>query len=398
MSRNIALTILLFLSALLPQRLVAEVKVELQTRRTYEFKEAGVRFNNDFPGARMNDCTQIDDSHFRIVIKPENFPINNSPWYAFQVVSREKKTVTVTLAYEQGKHRYHPKISHDGANWTMLGANLYRRDREKNEAVLTLSVGPKPIWVSAQEIFATREFGAWMNKMDRASYVKRSVVGESMLHHPMDQLEIGDSEQRNYVFIIGRQHPPEVTGSFALMAFTETIAGNSKLAKDFRRHFRTVVVPLMNPDGVENGHWRHNMGGVDLNRDWNNFAQPETRLVRDHFIKLGKASGARPFLMLDFHSTQEDMFYTQPDSEKTFPENFTANWLAAIQKRFPDYKIRRSASHEPGGVTSKVWGYTQFGIPCITYELGDGTDRKRIKQIASGAAEEMMRLLLEELR
>ena len=47
------------------------------------------------------------------------------------------------------------------------------------------------------------------------------------------------------------------------------------------------------------------------------------------------------------------------------------------------------ASHEPDGTTSKVWGFMQFGIPCITYELGDGTDRKRIKQIASGAAEEM---------
>jgi hypothetical protein len=31
-----------------------------------------------------------------------------------------------------------------------------------------------------------------------------------------------------------------------------------------------------NPDGVDKGHWRLNDGGVDLNRDWGPFTQPET--------------------------------------------------------------------------------------------------------------------------
>ena len=99
--------------------------------------------------------------------------------------------------------------------------------------------------------------------------------------------------------------------------------------------------------------------------------------------------------MLDFHSTQIDRFYTERDADKTFPKNFTAQWLGAIQQEFPDYKLRRDASYEPDGNTSKVWGYKQFGCPAITYELGDETDRAQIKALTTVAAEEMMRLLLE---
>ncbi|MBA4146925.1 MAG: succinylglutamate desuccinylase/aspartoacylase family protein [Verrucomicrobia bacterium] len=390
--------ILLFTVALMfGQSAVAQVKVAVQEKRTWEFKDAGIRFNNDFPGARLNECSQVGSNQFRILILPENAPVNNSPWFAFQVVAKRPTTVTVTLAYEKGKHRYHPKISHDGKTWTMLGANAYHRDREKNEAALTFKVGPKPVWIAAQEMIGGKELTAWMNGLSKRKFVEKSLVGKSMQGRAIEQLEIGSGSSSNYVFIIGRQHPPEVTGSFGLMSFTETIAGNSSVAQNFRKHFSTIVIPLLNPDGVEHGHWRHNMGGVDLNRDWNKFDQPETTLVRDHLVKIGSPTGARVFLMLDFHSTGNDIFYTQTDAQKTFPEDFTKNWLAAIQGRFPDYKVVRSGSHDPRGNTSKVWGFMQFGAACITYELGDNTDRKRIRQITSGAAEEMMKMFLAEI-
>jgi len=43
--------------------------------------------------------------------------------------------------------------------------------------------------------------------------------------------------------------------------------GDSELAREFRRRFSIIMVPLLNPDGVVLGHWRHNVNGVDLNRD-----------------------------------------------------------------------------------------------------------------------------------
>ncbi len=398
--RSAPLTLLIvFLSLFTTRAAPVEAKkssIEIQTHRTFDFKESGVRFNNDFPGARLNECTQTGDSEFRIFIRPENKPINDSAWYAFQVVAKHPKTITVTLAYEGGKHRYKPETSYDGAKWTPL--TTFTENRQANEATLKLDVGPKPLTVAGQEMIGAKELNSWMSELARKSFVKKSVVGKSILKQPIQQLEINESKEPNYVFIIGRQHPPEITGSMALMPFTEVLAGETPLAKEYRKHFRTIVIPLMNPDGVREGHWRHNMNGVDLNRDWKNFLQPETRAVRDAFVKLSQQKNARIFLLIDFHSTRSDRFYTETDADKTFPENFTRRWLGAIQKKFPDYKLRRDASYEPNGNTSKTWAYKQFGCPSITYELGDETDRVQIRSLTSGAAEEMMRLLLEAVK
>jgi predicted deacylase len=387
-------TVFVLIFATFTAPLVAnEIRVQTQTHRTFDFKNAGVRFNNSFPGARVNECTQTGDSEFRILIQPENKPVNDSAWYAFQVVSKEPKTITVTLAYEGGEHRYRPKISFDGVNWTPL--TTFTENRKANEATLRLEIGPKPLTVAGQEMLGVKELNSWMSQLARKDFVKKSAVGKSILGQKIEKLEIGESKEPDYIFIIGRQHPPEVTGSMALTNFVEAIAGETPLAKEFRQHFRTIVVPVMNPDGVREGHWRHNMGGVDLNRDWKNFRQPETRAVRDAFLKLAAQKNARVFLLLDFHSTQIDRFYTQKDSNPTFPKDFTAQWLGAIQQKFPDYKVHRDPSHEPDGTTSKVWGYEQFGCPSITYELGDETDRNQIKDLTTFGAEKMMRLLLQ---
>ena len=37
---------------------------------------------------------------------------------------------------------------------------------------------------------------------------------------------------------------------------------------------------MPNPDGVDSGYWRHNSNGVDLNRDWIEFTQPETKAIK----------------------------------------------------------------------------------------------------------------------
>ena len=44
----------------------------------------------------------------------------------------------------------------------------------------------------------------------------------------------------------------------------------------------------MNPDGVENGFWRYNYNKKDLNRDWDNFFQPETNSVKNFLVNMSQ--------------------------------------------------------------------------------------------------------------
>lgn len=374
---------------------VAEVKAIRQARQTWSFPDDAVAFDNLSSGARLNALERVGPHDYRATISPENQPINISPWYAFRITAARRATITVRLTYSHGNHRYHPKISRDRRTWAPLSEKAYRYDRPAKEALLTIDVDPGQLWVAAQEMFGNAELDAWMDAQERRTFVRGRIFGRSMDQRPLRLFEISDGAPPHFVFIVGRQHPPEVTGTLGLIAFVETLTGDSATAREFRRKFRTIVMPLLNPDGVEEGHWRSNLGALDLNRDWKRFSQPETAAVRDTLLAYAGEPAARPFLLLDFHSTNHDIFYTQSEKEKTNPPTFTRDWLDGIKRRFPDYELRVSGSHNPGQGTSKGWGFDQLGIPAITYEWGDNTPRPLIRQIASGAAEEMMRLLLE---
>ncbi|GHB04067.1 hypothetical protein GCM10009069_28330 [Algimonas arctica] len=99
---------------------------------------------------------------------------------------------------------------------------------------------------------------------------------------------------------------------------------------------------------------------------------------------------------LDFHSTQRNLLYTQADDEPTNPVLFTRDWLAAVKARLDDrdYSFTREAQHNSGRPVSKNYMYESFGIPSITYEVGDETSRPAIDQASVIFSEEMMRLLL----
>ncbi len=369
--------------------------IEFQPRRTISFSNTGVAVSNEFEGARLNDFWQVNDSVYTALILPENHPVNNSAWYAFKIWARSPQRVTVNLTYRHGTHRYYPKLSRDGRSWAPLDSSFFSRDTANGTATLKLDIGPDTLWVSAQELMTSRRFAEFVDELARLPFVHKRIVGHSRMGRPLFFLEIRESDAfQGQVFIISRQHPPEVTGTLALMTFVRTLCEDAPLARRFRQKFRVAVMPLVNPDGVDMGHWRHNAAGVDLNRDWFQFNQPETRIVRDTFTELAQD---RPvYFALDFHSTQEDVFYTLAKDLKTNLPEITDRWLAKLHELLPDYPINESPSGL-GSPVSKNWFYQTFNAAAVTYEVGDEDPRDHIHRVAQAAARALMQVLLEAI-
>ena len=380
-----------------PPLAISETRpIEDTHRRTIGFQDEGVWISNEFEGGKVSDAWQEGDSRFVVQLRPENFPINASAWYAFKVWSREPKTVEISLEYENGRHRYWPKVRHAGELWTAVDSAAFQFDRESRQANLRLNVGPDTVWVAGQEMMTSSFFDQWTDSLAAQPYITRTVAGISGRGRPLPMVEFGDPAATRHVMVIGRQHPPEATGTMALLSFVEELAGHSPLAQEFRENFRVHVIPLVNPDGVDLGHWRHNTGGVDLNRDWEAFNQPETRVVRDVFSKILEEPGQELWFGVDFHSTQNDVFYTLERTLETDPPGITDQWLEYIGTQLPHYEVNDSPS-ALGTPMSRNWFYRAFGAPALIYEVGDQTDRGLIREVASTAAQGTMRILLEEL-
>ncbi len=378
-----------------------------QWKGVFSLDDESIFFSNDFQGARLSGITQTGEDTFTLVIYAENEPINPSPWYAFKVWSTTTRVIKLYYTYQNAKSRYFPKLSSDGQSWTSLDSADYL-EFEKGSAdfgpgslpeniEITLSISPDTLWVAAQELQTSRQVYNWMENLSTQKDISTQSIGRSKEGRDMRLMSIGAAASKDRVMIISRQHPPEVTGFLAMKSFIETIAGDSKLARKFRKSFAVDAVPLMNPDGADNGHWRHNSGGIDLNRDWSNFNQPETSNVRDYATAKVQNDGTNFRFFIDFHSTWDDIYYTIDSTLLNEDQMILYDWVAQMDERIPDYtpNVRPSDKIEPTTVSRNYFIKT-LGTPGLVFEFGDNTDREFLRHKGETAAIALMELLLDK--
>jgi predicted deacylase len=369
--------------------------INFQVKKDYDFSSIGVSIGNKFDGARLSHASLINDSTVSVLIRPENYPINMSPWYSFKLWGKKETDLYIQLKYEHGRHRYPPKLSHDGKNWTLIKAGDLFSQPKDSTAFFRVHVGKDTTWVSAQELMTSASMEKWTDELAKKSYINKIVIGHTVQERPLTALTISESNGKNLLVVLSRQHPPEITGYKEMIAFVETLTGDSRKARKFREKFEIIVVPMMNPDGVDNGHWRHNMGGIDLNRDWRFFNQPETSGLRKFMLNVINEQNAKVRFSVDFHSTQKDLFYLFDKKDLPGNSGIALDWLNAINKKFPEHPF----TAEPTGFTaqiSKNWFFNELRSESITYEVGDNTDRNVIKKRGETAAFELIRILLKQ--
>ena len=371
--------------------------ITLQTKQIYSLDDIGVYASNQFDGARLNGFKKVNDSTALVVIEPENSPINNSGYFAFKTWSKDIKPFYFTFQYPKGyKHRYLPKLKKN-TTWQVLDSAYFF----KKDSIVTIKVNLKkqPLTIAAQEIQSSTDVRNWYTNLiqGKDNYVHFKNFGKSKLGKNLPVLDIykGSKKDKPIIVLLTRQHPPEVTGYFAFQEFLQTILNGSQLSSDFLHKYRVLAFPIMNPDGVDLGHWRHNAGGVDTNRDWSQYHQPEVRQTVSYITKQMKKNNAKLILGLDFHSTWYDVFYTNKIRKETTLPNFIEDWFTALESNIPDYKVNEAAGNSTKPV-SKGWFLYGHNAVGITYEIGDATPRDKIKLIGRVTAEQMMNILLNK--
>jgi predicted deacylase len=378
--------------------------IQLQYKGIFDLGDS-VFLSNDYAGARMSGVARTNDTLITVFVGPENAPVNMSPWYSFKIWSKSEQRLYVKLTYPaHARHRYYPKLSRNGRSWEHLDSSKFEVEIETFEDksvpvrfTMQVDTGPDTLWISAQEWITLEAVEDWMNRLIQNPFVSDTIIGESTEGRPIHLITIGESESQKNIMIISRQHPPEVTGFLAMQAFVETLCSDTELAENFRTGFNTYVVPMVNPDGVYHGHWRHNFGGIDLNRDWKDFNQPETIAIRD-FMKKKTAKNNQKFeLGIDFHSTWQDVYYINPKKQQNSSPGIVRNLIEEIASEFSGYEpeIQPLPQNSPP-ISSQHFFLHEMGAESFTYEVGDNTPRKFVHQKGRVTAQKLMKLMLDK--
>ena len=87
--------------------------------------------------------------------------------------------------------------------------------------------------------------------------------------------------------------------------------------------------------------------------------------------------------------------YTQEDADVTNPADFARDWIIASKARLPGVQFSHQPRPTSKPTTSRNYMYLRYGVPAVTYEVGDRENRSSIRQTAGIFAEEFMRMFLE---
>lgn len=368
----------------------AHAQLVTQERRVWAFP-SGVSISNEFSGARLANVEPGVGPHsFRLQIDREGPDVAySSGWYGFELSAKETITVELTLFYPWGDHRSAPRVSRDeGRTWSRHpGATV--RSEDGREATFSLEIGPEPVRVAAGELIDLPQMEAWSDAFAQRPEIEKFVFGRSVAGRPLHALRSTakhDPDTARTLIVLTYQHPPEHTGGFAFHVFMERLWGDTALARAFRERHHILAVPVANPDGVHEGHWRNNLGDRDLNRDWVEFSQPETRALRELFMGV-----PRPLVFIDLHATHKDVFYTFPDDQTGPPHLFLKDWIEALQGLYPGREVPREVAHNVSRPTARQWATTVLGVSAVTWEFGYNSEREWIAAFANSGADELMR-------
>ncbi|MCD9033409.1 M14 family metallopeptidase [Luteimonas sp. Y-2-2-4F] len=360
-----------------------------QARGVWRFLDDGVAFDNRQEGARAGGVRRAGEGRYGVAVTPETQPINPSPWYGFRVGAQRPRTVEIALDYGAFRHRYRPWLRREGEpGWRAAGEDEFAIG-DDGVARLALALDGRDVEVFAQPPIGIGEVERWAAALAARVGAQVETIGRSVQGRPLPALAFGEPTAPDLVLVLGRQHPPEITGMRALLAFVEALAGDDARARDFRARHRVLVLPLLNPDGVAEGHWRGNARGVDLNRDWGPFREPETRAAAAAIARHLDGGGRRLAFAIDFHSTWYDILYTVTEDPSRAPGGLLRGWMDDLRARFPD-RIQERPGPAAGSAVFKNWAFRAYGAPVVTYEVGDATGEAETAALAGFAAERLM--------
>lgn len=321
-----------------------------------------------FPGGSQTAALEQSCDQIVLALEPETRPINPSPWYAIAVDSETGGEVEIHVEYGDFEHRYQPWMQGPDDAWQRISPEQALPSEHALRLALNIPAGRS--YIAALPLVTEQTYAQWQSDWAGA---ERFVLGQSVEGRDVEAFRLffssSPGEERPLVIVLGRQHPPEVTGAFALDGFVEAAL---EAAEQEPLPFDLFIVPLLNPDGVEMGYWRTNAGGVDLNRDWSELSQPETRAVWQYLEETGTLDRDR-VVLVDFHSTHSDRIYRDAYEDTDWRAATLGDWLMRLEARlagqYPDVRITRSAS----GQTAKSV-FHEVGALAITWEAGDATN------------------------
>ena len=191
-------------------------------------------------------------------------------------------------------------ISEDGRNWKSIPTETLPENRIR----LHLEMPGPHLYVARVEPYRLSDLDRFLATIRANPLVHIKRIGQTVQGRELEIVRIGKPTAPYRVFLRARAHPWESGGNWVVEGLAHQLLTNEG-AQNFLDRYCVYIMPMANKDGVALGRTRFNFQGKDLNRDWNQPANPQLapeNAALEKWLEGMIASGQKPHLALELHN------------------------------------------------------------------------------------------------
>jgi hypothetical protein len=192
-------------------------------------------------------------------------------------------------------------ISVDGRNWKSVPTETLPENRIR----LHLEMPGSHLYVARVEPYRLSDLDKFLATIRANPLVQIKGIGQTVQGRELEIVRIGKPEAPYRVFLRARAHPWESGGNWVVEGLVHRLLKGDDDARKFLERYCIYIMPMANKDGVALGRTRFNFQGKDLNRDWNQRANPQLapeNAALEKWLEGMIASSQKPHLALELHN------------------------------------------------------------------------------------------------
>lgn len=192
-------------------------------------------------------------------------------------------------------------ISQDGRTWKSVPLDTLPEDRVQ----LKIQMPADTLFIARVEPYRLSDLERLLASIRGHPLVRITTIGKTVQDRDLEIVELGKAAAPHRVFVRARAHPWEAGGNWVVEGLIERLLRGDDEARECLERYSVCILPMANKDGVANGRTRFNLRGKDLNRNWDQPADPincPENAALEKWLEGRIKAGTAPDLALELHN------------------------------------------------------------------------------------------------
>ncbi len=194
-------------------------------------------------------------------------------------------------------------LSEDGRRWRAVPMEFL----EGNRLRLRVKLESGTLYLARLEPYRISDLEKLLEEIRGHKLVEIADIGRTVEGRPLEMIRVGNPEAAFGVLLRARSHSWEPGGNWVVQGLIRALLEDDEVSRRCLKRYCLYVMPMANKDGVARGLTRFNMQGRDLNRNWDQPADPQLapeNHALETWLKRMIAAGKQPQLAIDLHNDE----------------------------------------------------------------------------------------------